>query len=263
MKKNIYLTIIAILFLLIFIYLSYIIFNKYELKTSIEKEVLNFSEKNDNIVFNIEKLTFFSSSNSDQNTSSRNHFTIQNLYQYTDIAFFINSTTEEKTARNTLKSVYIDNIVFDSPSLIGTQNLFFKSVHSFTKNEIIEENLIADKLEFQITSNDSDPLSSPILYNNLANPITLSYINQNLKTDYTFTDTSIPITYDGSLLKRCNITLNSLQTNFSFDVHITNNLDEEFITTVYVDIPLKSSDDDIYSGKVNLEENVHFDFLMI
>ncbi len=263
MKKNIFLTIIAILFLVIFIYLSYIIFNKYELKTSIENEVLNFSEKNDNIVFNIEKLTFFSSSNSDQNTSSRNHFTIQNLYQYTDIAFFINSTTEEKTAKNTLKSVYIDNIVFDSPSLIGTQNLFFKSVHSFTKNEIIEENLISDKLEFQITSNDSDPLSSPVLYNNLANPITLSYINQNLKTDYTFTDTSIPITYDGSLLKRCNITLNSLHTNFSFDVHITNNLDEEFITTVYVDIPLKSSDDDIYSGKVNLEEIVNFEFLMI
>ena len=89
------------------------------------------------------------------------------------------------------------------------------------------------------------------MYNNLANPITLSYINQNIKTDYTLTDTSIPITYDGSLLKRCNI---------SFDIYITNYLDEEFKTTVFVDIPLIDGEKSIYDGNLKVTNNSNFVF---
>ncbi len=63
---------------------------------------------------------------------------------------------------------------------------------------------------FNITSEDEVNLDKPTLYNNLANPIVLSYINHNIKTDYTITDTSTPMTYDGSLLKRCNILLNNI-----------------------------------------------------
>ena len=72
----------------------------------------------------------------------------------------------------------------------------------------------------------------------MANPITLSYVNQNIKSDYIIADTSAPITYDGSLLKKCNIALNSISCNISFDIYITNNLDEEFKSSVFFDIPL-------------------------
>ena len=98
------------------------------------------------------------------------------------------------------------------------------------------------------------------MYNNLANPITLSYINQNIKTDYTFTDTSIPITYDGSILKRCNIDLNSINCNISFDIYITNYLDEEFKTTVFVDIPLIDGEKSIYDGNLKVTNNSNFVF---
>ena len=94
----------------------------------------------------------------------------------------------------------------------------------------------------------------------MANPITLSYINQNIKTDYTLTDTSIPITYDGSLLKRCNIDLNSIACNISFDIYITNYLDEEFKTTVFIDIPLNDGEKSIYDGNLKITNNSNFAF---
>ena len=70
-------------------------------------------------------------------------------------------------------------------------------------NEITgEQNKIENELQFETTSTNEVDLSKPVLYNNCANPITLSYVNQNIKTDYTMTDTQNPITYNGKLLKR-------------------------------------------------------------
>ena len=124
----------------------------------------------------------------------------------------------------------------------------------------LEENEIKDNLDFTITSEDEANLDTPTLYNNLANPITLSYVNQNIKSDYTITDTSIPITYDGSLLKRCNIALNSISCSFSFDIYITNNLDEEFKSTVFINIPLETQEKSIYDGNINMTQNTNFIF---
>ena len=115
-------------------------------------------------------------------------------------------------------------------------------------------------MEFDITSDNDTNLNVPVLYNNLANPITLSYINQNVKTDYTITDTSTPITYDGSLLKRCNVDLESLDCSISFDITITNNLDEEFKSSVFIDIPLKDENTSIYDGNLKCTKNVNYTF---
>lgn len=125
---------------------------------------------------------------------------------------------------------------------------------------MIEENKIQENLDFTITSEDEANLDTPTLYNNLANPITLSYVNQNIKSDYTITDTSVPITYDGSLLKRCNVDLASISCKLSFDLYITNNLEEEFKTTVFIDIPLEIQEKSIYDGNINMTQNCNFAF---
>ena len=61
--------------------------------------------------------------------------------------------------------------------------LYFKSINNFAKSEFSDENLINDTLDFEITSSNEANLDTPILYNNLANPITISYINQNIKIE--------------------------------------------------------------------------------
>ena len=260
-KKKIILTIIVfILFFIVFI-LAYLLFQKYVLKTSLEKDVLSFANKNNKTVFEINKVVFFSNCDAKNKSSSRTNFTIENLYQYTDIALFINhSSAEEKTAENTLKKVSIRDLKFTSPPEMGQPKMYFKELEQFAKSDLLEQNEIADSFDFTITSENEADLNTPTLYNNLANPITLSYINQNIKTDYTITDTSTPITYDGSLLKRCNVPLSSISCSLSFDIYITNNLDEEFKSTIFLDIPLEIEGKSIYDYNINRTQNTHFVF---
>ena len=260
-RKKIILTIITfILFIIVFI-LASMLFNKYVLKKEFEENILSFAEMNNKTVFKVNKIILFSSSDAKNKTSSISNYTVENLYQYTDIAIFINNnSTEEKTLENTFKKVSINNIKFNQKPETGEPKLYFKSLNKLATSEFNEENEITDNLDFNITSENEADLNTPTLYNNLANPITLSYVNQNVKNDYTITDTSTPITYDGSLLKRCNIDLSSISCNLSFDINITNNLDEEFKSSVFIDIPLESEDKSIYDGYIHLTKNTNFIF---
>lgn len=259
-KKKLILTIITIILFIFVLFLTFLLFNKYVLKRSFEDGILPFADKNQNTVFKIDEIVLFSNCDAKNKNISTTNYTIENLYQYTDIALFFASTSDEKKLENTFKKVYINNIKFNTYPLAGEPKLYFKSINNFAKSDIIDENIINDSLDFNITSDDEADLNSATLYNNLANPITLSYVNTNVKTDYTITDTTGPITYDGSLLKRCNVSLEDIACNFSFDIYITNNLDQEFKCTVYIDIPLKTEDKSIYNGNITLKTDTNYTF---
>lgn len=259
-KKKILTILVFTLLILVFI-LAYLIFQKYVIKSNFEKDMLSFASKNNKTVFQINKIVMFSNCDAKNKTGSVTNFTIENLYQFTDIAIFINhSSTEEKNLENTFKKVSINHIQYLAFPELGQPKLYFKGFHQFAKSSLVAENEIQDTLNFTITSENEANLDTPTLYNNLANPITLSYVNENIKTDYTITDTSTPITYDGSLLKRCNVDLNSISCKLSFDIYITNNLEEEFKTTVFLDIPLKSQEKAIYDGNINITQDTNFVF---
>ncbi len=259
-RKKTILTIITILLLLIVFCLTYIVSKKYILKNEFEKSILPFADKNQTTIFEIKKIMLFSSSDAKNKNISANNYTIENLYQYTDIALFISTPLEEKNLENTFKKVSIENINYTTKPTLGEPKLYFKSINDFSKSDITDENIITDKLEFNITSENEANLNTPTLYNNLANPITLSYINHNIKSDYTLTDTSTPITYDGSLLKKCNILLNDISCSLSFDIFVTNNLDKNFKCTVFIDIPLEDSNKTIYDGNILLKKDTNLKF---
>ena len=221
-KKKIILTIITFILFLIVFFLSYLVFNKYVLKRNFEDNIISFANKNQQTIFEINKVALFSSCDA--------------------------------------KSKNISSTNFNTPPSIGEPKLYFKSINNFSKSSIIDENIINDKLDFNITSDDKANLDTPTLYNNLANPITLSYVNSNIKSDYTITNTSSPITYDGSLLKTCNIALDSIKCNLSFDIYIINNLDQQFKSTVYIDIPLQKDEKTIYDGNITLKSDTNFKF---
>ena len=259
-NKKIILTIIAVILFIIVIFLGYLVFRKYILKKNFEDDILGFANKNQSTIFTINNITLFSSADAGYKTNTANNFTIQNLYQYTDIAIFIRNTASENTLENTLKKVTIDNISFTTKPNLGEPKLYFKSLNNFAKSDIIEENLISDSFEFNVSSSDEADLNTPTLYNNLANPLTFSYVNTNIKPDYTITDVSSPITYDGSLLKKCNINLEDINSTISFDINITNNLDQNFRTNVSINIPLSSADKSIYDGNLTLKNDTTYNF---
>ena len=258
-KKIILCIIIFLLFIIVF-FLSFLLFKKYVVKTNFENEILTFGEKNIKDIFNINEITFFSSADTKNKNVLKSNFTIENLYQYTDIAFYINSSQEEKTLENTLKDVSIENISFSQPPSLGTPKLYYKNLNNFAQSIIQENNIINGKLEFKTTSEDNINLDTPTLYNNLANPIVLSYVNENIRPDYTITNAKEPITYDGSLLKKCHITLNSIDCNLSFDLFITNNLNQKFRTNIQIAIPLEDNKKSIYDGNLILKQSTNFKF---
>lgn len=255
---------VFIILIIIFLILLYIFFSK-KLPSLIQKnifenQVLSFAENNQNSVFSINQITLFSSCDAKNKIGSKTNFTIENLYAYTDIAIFINQTSEDNSLENTLKEVSIKNISFNNAFENGQAKLFYKNLNDFTKPYIPDKNEITDGINFNITSEENADFSEPTLYNNCANPITLSYIHENIKSDYTITDTSIPITYNGSLLKRCAVPISSITNNLSFDIFITNNKDEKFKSKVFIPITYRLDDKSIYDGNITIKQDVNFVF---
>ncbi len=259
LKRIIYISII-IMFIIVLIFLFKKFYNDLLTKKTFENSVVSFSEKNKETIFSVNKIVYFSSSDSKNKTSSPTNFTIENLYTYTDIALFINNNSEENTLENTLKSVKINNIKFSNEPILGKPNLYFKSINEFAKSQLNDDNIINNELQFEITSENEADLSKPILYNNCANPITLSYINQNIKTDYTMTDTQNPITYNGTLLKRCGVSIDSIETSISFNIEIENNKNEKFKTIISLDVPYQNEENSIYDGSIQVTKDTQIDF---
>lgn len=259
-KKQIILTIVTIILIFISIFIISSIFNRNNLKKSLEETMLPFALNNQDAVFKLDKMVLFSSCNAKNKNASISNFTIENLYQYTDIALFIKSINEEKSNENTLKKVWINNLNFYTKPEVGNVNLYYKNINNFAKSDINDNCPFNDSIDFEISSESETNLDNPTLYNNLANPIVLNYMNSNIKSDYTMTDTSVPITYDGSLLKRCNVSLDSLNCSLSFDIYIVNNLDQEFKCTTYINIPLEDEGKSIYDGNVIQKKNINLNF---
>ena len=224
-------------------------------------EVANFEYDSP---FSINEIVYFSSANCDTSINTNSSFNINNLYQYTDIAIFINNNSDEEfTYKNTLKDVKLSNIEFSLKPSIGTPNLYYKNINDFTLNNFDENNKIEDSLAFNCSSENEIDFSTPTLFNNCANPLTLCYVNSNLRNDYTLTDNISNISYDGSLLKNCSITLNSISCKLSMLITITNNLNEVYSCPIVLTIPLSTDNETIYNGNIILRDSVDYKFIKV
>lgn len=125
-KKIKILTIIVFLLLILVVIFAFLLSQKYVIKSNFEQDILPFANKNDKTVFEVNKVVLFSNCDAKNKTGSATNFTIENLYQYTDLAIFINhSSTEEKTLKNTLKKVSITNIQYTTTPEVRTTTVIF------------------------------------------------------------------------------------------------------------------------------------------
>jgi len=220
----------------------------------------NQRQKNIKTIFSIDKITYFSSANAEIEVSNNTKF--NNLIQFTDIALFINNknSSEIFTEENTLKELYISNIKFDALPSLGKPNLFYKNLNDFATNKYNKEKEVKDNFSFAISDKEEIDYNLPVLFNNCANPITLCYVNSNIIDSYSISNSNNSFSYDGSLLKHCNILLSSIKCNMNFDIFLINNLNQKFKTNIKIDIPLQDDSSSLYKGNIILEENVNFVF---
>ena len=265
MRKKIFLWLILVAMLIFLIVLSHFSFKNIVTKSITSKcsdSYVKFYEQNQETVFSINKIVYFSGASGEANLNPNSSFTVSNLFQYTDIAIFINNNSENNiTAKNTLKKVTISNIKFELPPSVGTPALYYKNLNDFATNNFDTNNLINESLEFSTSSEDEIDYSQPVLYNNSANPITLCYVNSNIKPNYTLPAGTSNISYDGKLLKDCNVTLNSIACKVSFLITIENYLDEIYTCPVIIDIPLSTESTTIYDGSLRLDDATNYNFI--
>lgn len=258
-KKKI---IILILLILFFIFLSTVSLKEFQniiMSKSCAKSFENFESSSP---FSINKIVYFSSANGEAIINPNSSFNISKLHQYTDIAIFINNNSNGNfNNKNTLKKVVLTDINFDLKPSLGTPNLYFKNLNDFASDKYDENYKLQDSILFDTSSEDSLDFSKPIIYNNCASPITLSYINSDIVNNYTLSGNVSNISYDGSLLKSCNVTLNSISCKVSFLLTIINNLDENYICPITLSIPLSTENTTIYDGNLILNINPNYNFI--
>lgn len=255
-KKGIHISIFVtflLLLLTILFALSGTVYAELMNRFSFQESVIRISALNSKTVFSLDKLLLFSSASAQHNDVINKALWDINISQFTDIALYINNYAENGlTAENTVNSLYLDNIQFNEAPTIGTPNLFYKNVNNFGKYEYVENNIINNSLNFEIVKQAIN-YEKPQLYIDASSPLCFSYINKDIKSNVILTDTNTALIYDGSLLKRANVLISNITSNFSFDIHIINNLNQHFICKVNIEIPLENDNSTIYDGYVKQE----------
>ncbi len=221
----------------------------------VNKEFANnmseIAKLNSKTVFSIDRIYLYSSADAKSKETNKPIWDLD-IYQYTDIALFINNRDSEGISyENTIKDLTIDNVKFNGLEA-GNPKLYYKNVNDFAKLDIANENEIKDSMQFNVINSGDADYTKPTIYSNCQNPITLEYVNYNMKEETKISDISTPLTYDGSLLKKAGISLSTIKCTLSFRVTIVNNYNQKYVATVYIDIPIEDSfsNTNIYDGKI-------------
>ena len=197
-----------------------------------------------------------------------------------------NDEASRKIKEHTIKELYIDGIKIEASSARGEKTLTYKSPLRFGKFKTFEvENKNSDnenedgqnneeeqsnnnsqenkkeeiifeeqpeRIDFEIISNNVDnernDYTKPTFYADCSNPITLNYMNRNIVTGYSVSAEDTQIKFDGSILQSVGVNLADIACKVSFNIHMKNNLDQNFVCSVGIDIPLSSENKNIYSG---------------
>ena len=200
-----------------------------------------------------------------------------NISQYTDIALGLsinnvnndltnnlgnsNSQVVDTSPKYSISKIYIDNISFSNNST-GTLSLCYIPILNFgliSNDELTNPGKQQNKIDFNIVDNKEILLNNivqePSIDKNLVLPITLRYLNSNIKTDHTITNIEEKLAFDGSILKRASIPLSSIKNEVTFTIHIITKSGEEYMYPIHLQIPLQNEDNskNIYDGSYSQE----------
>ena len=241
--------IIFIALISIFIFNTFL--NNYSKSTNTEDETV-LSLTTDSNIFKINSIQIYSSANALNNLETQKDYWDLDLFQYSDIAITINNhvSIDDLTQKNTVKKMYIDNIEYPKLPDKGTPKLYLKNKNFLGVGVIDEENIIKDRIDFDVITKNTENKSVNSFYADCSNPILLSSINEEIVKNFIIRNTRSAVTFDGNLLLDSTILLSNIEYTISFSIHIINDLNEEYICNL--EIPIKLSDDNdintIYDG---------------
>lgn len=246
-----FIVLVASLFIVFLLYYN-LIFSFVLAKNHFANEMIALADENEKPIFNIQKVLLYSNANAIDNSKDQSLKNV-NICQYSDISIYIDntSTISELTNENTIKQLYIDDI--KATSVLGTKVLHYKSPLDFGKyKEILAPT--DNRIDFNIintnSENESTDYSNPTFYTDCSNPITLGYVNNDILTNYSVSESSSTITFNGKVLKEANINLDDINYTLTFKIHIVNNLNQKFSYNMNLNVNLNDENGGIYNGYI-------------
>ena len=248
--KNVKLAFVILIILAIIVLLLYynFVFSTTFSRNNYANQMEEIAEENENPIFSVQRILLYSNANAVDNSENQSLSDVA-ISQYTDISIFIDNaqTVSDLTDENTVKELYIDNISMTTKSENGEKLLNYKNPLNFGKYQDISkpEN---DRIDFNIVNtneeNENHNYDEPTFYTDCSNPISLGYLNKDLLTNYSVSDNSKSISFNGKVLQEANVNLDDINATLNFTIHIVNNLNQKFSYNMKLDIDLNG----IYDG---------------
>ncbi len=248
--KNVKLAFVILIILAIIVLLLYynFVFSTAFSRNNYANQMEEIAEENENPIFSVQRILLYSNANAVDNSENQSLSDVA-ISQYTDISIFIDNaqTVSDLTDENTVKELYIDNISMTTKSENGEKLLNYKNPLNFGKYQDISkpEN---DRIDFNIVNtneeNENHNYDEPTFYTDCSNPISLGYLNKDLLTNYSVSDNSKSISFNGKVLQEANVNLDDINATLNFTIHIVNNLNQKFSYNMKLDIDLNG----IYDG---------------
>lgn len=257
-ERLLFTILIMILFIVFLLYYN-LVFSVVFARNAFANEMIDIADENENTIFNIQKILLYSNANAIDNSQDQS-LKDMSICQYTDISIYIDNTSfiTELTDENTIKQLYIDNIVATSNGNIGTKIVNYKNPLDFGKYKMIEvpEN---NRIDFNIintnSENENNDYSSPTFYTDCSNPISLGYMNKDILTNYSVSQDANTVSFNGKVLEETNVNLQDINYTLTFKIHIVNNKNQKFVYNMKLDVNLDDDNGGIYNGYVYRGKN--------
>lgn len=149
-KKRLFITIVFLIVdILMFVYM----YRVHIANEEFARKATDFYRLNAQTVFSIDKIYMYSNAGGIDNKDTRAIWNLD-LYQYTDIAIYINNRSDDKLSyENSVKSMYIDNIKFTKVKK-GNTALYYKNVNEFGKS-VYDTALETTSINMEANENNS------------------------------------------------------------------------------------------------------------
>ncbi len=247
-------TILIITLFIVFLLYYNLVFSSVFAKNSFANQMIEIADQNENSIFSIQKILLYSNANAIDNSKDQS-LQDMSINQYTDISIYIDNigTVADLTDENTVKELYIDNIVATSKADRGTKILNYKNPLDFGKYKMPEapQN---NRIDFDIihtnSQNENTDYSKPTFYTDCSNPISLGYMNKDILTNYAVSKDANTVSFNGKVLKEANIPIEDVNYALTFKIHIVNNLNQKFSYNMKLDVNLNDKNGGIYNGYV-------------
>ncbi len=244
--------ILIIVSFVVFLLYHNLVFSVVLARNAFANEMIEIADENENAIFTVQKVLLYSNANAIDNSEDQS-LKDMSICQYSDISIYIDNTNaiSELTDENTIKQLYIDNIVATSNADIGTKILNYKNPLEFGKFKMFESSK-NNRIDFNIintnSENENNDYSNPTFYTDCSNPISLGYLNKDIIKNYSVTQDSNTVTFNGKVLKEANINLEDINYTLTFKIHIVNNLNQKFVYNMKLDVNLDDANGGIYNG---------------